>query len=241
MQNEQFVEQARDFYRRQGRQYAHVAHAFKQSVYTCPSHPAITDDWAVLTHALTLVSGEKCLDAGCGAGARDVFELWRRGFDAYGVDAMRENVHLARELHPEIADRVSVADLREPLPFASASFDFVTCNAVIQHIPQGDTLRVTLPELARVLRQGGILQLMFKNGEGVLSLYDADYGETREFLLYDEHLLAERLAQLRLDIVAPEREGEPGGFMYFTDPKGAHHCVFHARKGERVERNRSAG
>ncbi|MFC2008950.1 class I SAM-dependent methyltransferase [Chloroflexota bacterium] len=230
MQDEHLVEQSRDFYRRQGRQYAHVAHTFKQSVYSSPSHPIITDDWALLSYALTLVTGRTCLDAGCGAGGRDVFELWRRGFDAYGIDAMSENIALTRELHPEIADRVSVADLCEPLPFADASFDLVLCNAVIQHIPRGNTLEVTLPELVRVLRPGGILQLMFKNGEGVLSLHDADYGETRTFLLYDEHELASRLARLDVDTVESRDEHEPGGFMYFTDPKGARHCVFHARK-----------
>jgi len=235
MQDEHLVEQSQEFYRRQGRRYADVARTFRQSVYSSPSHPQITDDWALLSHALTLVRGKKCLDAGCGAGARDVFELWRRGFDVYGVDAILENVLLARELHPEIADRVSVADLREPLQFTDGSFDLVVCNAVIQHIPRNDVYAVTLPELTRVLRQGAVLQLMFKNGDGVLSLYDADYEETRTFLLYDEHVLAERLARLGMDIIGPGEAREPGGFIYFTDPKGARHCVFHARKRARAE------
>lgn len=230
MRDEHLVHQSKDFYRRQGRLYADVARTFRQSVYFSPSHPDITDDWAVLSHALTLIEGRSCLDAGCGAGGRDVSELCRRGFDAYGVDAIPENILLTQELHPEIADRVSVADLRSPLPFATGSFNLVLCNAVIQHIPKQDTFEVTLPELARVLAGGGILQLMFKNGEGVLSLYDADYAETRTFLLYDERDLAERLAQLGLDVVAPTRADGPGGFLYFTDPKGARHCVFHSRK-----------
>jgi SAM-dependent methyltransferase len=239
MQDERIIEQSQDFYRRQGRRYAHVAHTFKQSVYTSPSHPDITDDWALLSHALTLVTGRRCLDAGCGAGGRDVFELWRRGSNAYGIDALPENISLARELHPDIADRVSVADLRMPLPFEDDSFDLVLCNAVIQHIPREDTFAITLPELARVLRPEGILQLMFKNGDGVLSLLDADYGETRSFLLYDEHELASRLAYLGVDMVESRDEHEPGGFMYFTDPKGARHCVFHARKGRSAEKDAS--
>ena len=241
MQDEQLVRQSSDFYVRQGRQYAHVAHTFKQSVYTSPSHPTITDDWALLSHALSLLTGRTCLDAGCGAGGRDVFEMWRQGFDAYGVDAVQENILLTRELHPEISDRVSVADLREPLPFPDASFDLVLCNAVIQHIPRKDTFEVTLPELVRVLRPGGILQLMFKNGEGILSLRDADYGETRTFLLYGEHELAARLSRLGAEVVESEQEHEPGGFMYFTDPKGARHCVFHARKGRSAGQGESTG
>jgi SAM-dependent methyltransferase len=239
MKDEQIVEESNDFYRRQCRQYAQVARTFRQSVYTFPSHPSITDDWTLLSHALTLVTGKSCLDAGCGAGGRDVFELWRRGFDAYGIDAMPENISLAAEMHPEIADRVSVANLRSPLPFEDASFDLVLCNAVIQHIPREDIYEVTLSEFARILRPGAILQLMFKNGEGLLSLPDADYGETRTFLLYDERELAARLERLGVSVVDPRNEREPGGFMYFTDPKGARHCVFHARKTSTVEKNPS--
>ena len=235
MQDEEIVEQSRDFYRRQSHRYAEVARTFKQSVYTSPSHAAITDDWALLSHTLTLVTGRRCLDAGCGAGGRDVFELWRRGFDVYGVDAPPENISLTAEMHPEIAHRVSVSDLRMPLPFDDCSFDLVLCNAVIQHIPREEVYGVTLPEFARVLRPGAILQLMFKNGEGLLSLPDADYGETRSFLLYDENELASRLELLGLAVVSPRNDLEPGGLMYFTDPKGARHCVLHVRKTSPAE------
>ena len=49
------------------------------------------------------------LDAGCGAGARDVFFYRRKGYDIYGVDAIEENIKEARRIHPEIAQRVSAA------------------------------------------------------------------------------------------------------------------------------------
>jgi len=219
-----------EFYRHNARRYADVAHAYTQSVYVESSHPALTDDSVLLSRALALSPGGRCLDAGCGAGARDVFALWRTGCDVCGIDAVLENILVAQEMHPEIADRVSVADLRQTLPFEDASFDLVLCNAVIQHIPRDEVMHTTLPELARVLRPAGVLQLMFKHGTGVLSLFDADYGEDRSFLLYDEQEVLHALVSLGMDLVEKDDAGM-GGIMYFTDPKGAGHCVFHMRKG----------
>ena len=39
------------------------------------------------------------------------------GYDIHGIDSIEENIHQARRLHPEIAQRVSVTDLREPLNY----------------------------------------------------------------------------------------------------------------------------
>ncbi|MBE9505284.1 MAG: class I SAM-dependent methyltransferase [Chloroflexi bacterium] len=218
------------FYHHHARRYSEVSHAFRQSVYTDASHPGLNNDWDLLERAKSLAPGKRCLDAGCGAGARDVHALWQAGYDVYGIDAVPENIEVAREMHAEIADRVAVADLRQPLPFDDLSFDLVLCNAVIQHIAHEDVMAVTLPELVRVLRPAGILQLMFKNGDGVLSLYDADYAAQRSFLLYDEDALLVALAGHGMKLVSPDPEGGLGGVMYFTDPKGARHCVFHMRK-----------
>ena len=218
------------FYRHHARRYSEVSHAFLQSVYTDASHSGLNNDWDLLERAKSLAPGKRCLDAGCGAGARDVHALWQAGYDVYGVDAVPENIEVAREMHAAIAARVAVADLRQPLPFEDLSFDFVLCNAVIQHIAHEDVMAVTLPELVRVLRPAGILQLMFKNGDGVLSLYDADYAAPRSFLLYDEHAVLTALAGHDMELVAPDTDGGLGGLMYFTDPKGARHCAFHVRK-----------
>jgi len=81
-----------------------------------------------------------------------------------------------------------------------------------------------------VLRPCGVLQLMFKQGRGVLTLFDADYGEERSFLLHDEHEILDALTALKMELVQPDADSGLGGVMYFTDPKGAGHCVFHMRK-----------
>ena len=218
------------FYRRHAQRYAEVSHNFIQSVYTDMSHPLLGGDRDLMDRILELVpQGSRGLDAGCGAGARDVYFYWQNGYDVYGVDAVEENILEARRLHPEIADRVEVADLRQALSYPDGSFDFVLCNAVIQHIEPDVTVRTTVPELARVLKAGGVLQLMFKYGDGVATVYDRDYGADRTFQLYTVDEVLAVLAEQGLKVI-PEESGKLGGIMYFKDPKPMDHCVFFARK-----------
>ncbi|MFW6056482.1 MAG: class I SAM-dependent methyltransferase [Chloroflexota bacterium] len=217
-----------DFYRLHSARYADVAHAFGQSVYLTSSHDWLKHDWDLLRRAEALAPGLRALDAGCGAGARDVYKLWCDGYEVFGIDAVEENITVARRMHPEIADRLSVADLRQPLPYPAEEFDLVLCNAVIQHIPREDTFAITLPELVRVLRRGGVLQLMFKRGKGILTLQDRDYGVERSFLLYEEDAILSSLDALGLEPVdTPEA---PGTVLYFTDTKLAPHCAVHGRR-----------
>ena len=219
-----------NFYRHHAQRYAEVSHNFIQSVYTDMSHPALKGDSDLLDRLQELApSGSRGLDAGCGAGARDVFTLWQRGFDIQGVDAVEENIQEARRLHPEIAERVSIADLRLPLGYPDGSFDFLMCNAVIQHIAPDIAMGITLPEFARVLKPGGVIQLMFKNGSGAATIYDRDYGTDRTFQLYDPCEVVALLAQHGLSVI--QEDGDKlGGVMFFTDPKPMEHCVFFARK-----------
>ena len=109
------------------------------------------------------------------------------------------------------------------------SFDFVLCNAVIQHIEPAIALGTTLPEFARIVRPGGVLQLMFKYGSGVATVYDRDYGAERTFQLYDVDEVLGILHGRDLRVI-PAEGGELGGVMYFKDPKPMDHCVFFARK-----------
>lgn len=104
------------------------------------------------------------------------------------------------------------------------------CNAVIQHMETEVVENITLPELARVIKPGGILQLMFKHGAGLLTIFDKDYGVERTFQLYDEHEVLSVLEQHGMVLIETESPDELGGIMYFTDPKQAEHCVFFARK-----------
>ena len=214
------------FYQSYATRYAEVAHQFLQSIYIKSSHPALKSDADLFERLRSMVPHGRGLDAGCGAGARDVYDFWKKGYDIQGVDAVAENIREAKALHPEIADRVAVADLRQPIDFPDASFDFVMCNAVIQHIAPPVVFEVTLREFARVLKSGGVLQLMFKNGRGVKTVYDRDYGVERSFRLYNEHEVLRTLQSYGLELVEAEGPETLGGIMYFTDPKPMDHCVF---------------
>lgn len=218
------------FYTRNAQRYSEVSHSYLQSMYVKSSHPGLKGDLDLMSRMQDLVpAGSRGLDAGCGAGARDVFMYWHRGYDIYGVDVVEENVEEARRLHPEIADRVSEVDLRASLPYPDGSFDFVLCNAVIQHITPEIALEVTLPEFARLLDRGGVLQLMFKVGSGIATVHDKDYGVDRAFQLYSEDEVIAVLEGLGLS-VSPLDGDKLGGVMYFTDPKRSDHCVLFARR-----------
>jgi SAM-dependent methyltransferase len=219
-----------EFYVHYASRYAEVSHQLLQSIYIESSHPKLTSDLDLIDHLKTLVPGKRGLDAGCGAGARDVYNLWSEGYDIFGVDVVKENIDTAIRLHPEVKDRLWVIDLKQELPFPDHYFDFVLCNAVIQHIEPEIVRQIVLPELCRLLKKGGVLQLMFKNGSGVLTVFDKDYGTERSFQLYDEDETLRLLTNLGMELIESESDDQLGGLMFFTDPKQTRHCVFHVRK-----------
>jgi SAM-dependent methyltransferase len=97
----------------------------------------------------------KILDIGCGSG-RDMAELTRQGYSAYGIDATPELVQLAQELHPELTDRVSQAFLPDfEVPFGG-NFDGVLCSAVLMHIDESELPSAAL-SIKRCLKVDGCL------------------------------------------------------------------------------------
>ena len=224
------VDYSATFYRRHAQRYSEVTDAFLQSRYTDSTHPGLHSDHDIMDRVEELVApGSKGLDAGCGPGARDVYHHWSRGYDIVGIDAVEESVEVTKKLHPEIADRVSVADLREPLPYADRFFDFVLSNAVIQHIDTETAFDVTIPEMVRVLRIGGVLQFMFKVGIGLGTVFDKDYGDDRSFQLFDPDEIVERLVGLDMEVV-PADGDKLGGVILFTDSKPMRHCLIYLRR-----------
>jgi len=225
------VQNASDaFYSKNAKRYSEVVHEYIQSVYSHISHPGLTGDPAVRERMKELIPPQSSgIDAGCGAGARDVFLYWQDGYDIWGFDAVPENIQIAKDIHPEIADKLWVGDLSKPIKYPDGQFDFVTCNAVIQHIPSELVKSTTIPELTRVLKHGGILQLMFKVGEGIKEVYDKDYDADRSFQLYSATDIVQLLSELSMTIIE-ENNGKLGGVMYFTDTKPVEHCLIYAQK-----------
>ena len=219
-----------EFYRDHANRYSQVAHEFLQSVYIKSSHPRLKHDWDAWEQLKKLAPGKRGLDAGCGAGARDVYHAWSEGYDVTGIDAIEQNIQVAKDQHPEIAGRVLVADLGETLQFEDESFDFVVCNAVIQHIDPDLVREVVLPEFARVLRPQGVLQLMFKHGRGILTMLDPAYGIERNFQLYEEDDILGILGKQSLALIMPKSPDDLAGLLYLTDGKAVDHCLLFARK-----------
>ncbi len=89
----------------------------------------------------------KVLDAGCGAGAT-VGLLIEEGFDAVGLDKSYDLLSKAKQKGPAVH-----GDLRD-MPFEDGSFDGAICECVLS---QQKKLSPALSELARVLKNGGIL------------------------------------------------------------------------------------
>lgn len=223
-----------EFYHRNAKRYAYVTSNRLQSVAINSSHPQLTGDWDLVERLLDLAPGPRGLDAGCGAGARDVRWLLARGYDMTGIDAVDEAVRVTREMYPELIERVLTTDLRQPLPFEDGVFDFILCVSVLQHIESRALHQVTLPDLARVLRPGGVMLLAFKKGRGSVSVFDPHYEDERHFLLHDEYEVLRTINACGMELVYSSSSRKLGGLMYCSDVKGLRYCAFFVRKASSI-------
>lgn len=219
-----------DRYRSRADRYAEIAANPDWYSYTNPSHPALTDEMAVFTRLLELVPGPRALDLGCGASAHDMFNLTNSGYDVEGLDAIEENIAVAKRNHPELAAKLIVHDLREALPFADAFFDFAYCDSVIQHLAPSDVNEMMLPEAVRILKPGGVLQLVFKCGNGVVTVHDPTYDEDRNFQLYDPDQILHRLQEVGMTLVEGDDTAVLGGVLRCADFRQISYCVMWTRK-----------
>ncbi len=105
--------------------------------------------------SVAFATGSRVLDIGLGTG-RDLAELCQRGFDAYGVEPVKELVARAVAYHPELSDRIVTGALPAiGTPFGGA-FDGIMCSAVLMHVPESD-LFDTAYALRQLLRPHGRL------------------------------------------------------------------------------------
>lgn len=100
----------------------------------------------------------RLLDLGCDDGAWTMRLAERMGTrDVHGIEIVESRAAQARARGVE----VTVANLNEPLPFPSGSFDLVHANQVIEHVSDVD---VFTSEIVRVLRPGGAVVISTENG-----------------------------------------------------------------------------
>jgi SAM-dependent methyltransferase len=123
------------------------------------------------------VEGRDVLELGCGA-AHWSAALAERGARVVGVDPSAAQIRHAMTAHGERASLTLVEGGAESLPFAAESFDIVFSD--YGGMSWGDP-ELTVPEVARVLRPGGLLAFCTTSPLFFLFL-DPGSGELRDTL-----------------------------------------------------------
>lgn len=117
--------------------------------------------------------GMKILDAGCGGG-RNIVWLMRNGFDVAAIDVDERAVEAVRAMAGRLAPELLSTNFQtaplDAIPFASASFDWVVCNAVMHFAADRSQFDRWLAEMWRVLKPGGVFFARLASSIGIEKL-----------------------------------------------------------------------
>ena len=111
-------------------------------------------------------NGERLLDIGCNWGRWSIAAA-QKGFKPIGLDPSLDAVLAARRVSKQIGVETDfvVGDARF-LPFETDSFDVVFSHSVLSHFNKKN-VRMTLDEVVRVLKKGGITLIQMANKYGI--------------------------------------------------------------------------
>ena len=104
---------------------------------------------------------KRVLDLGCGTGRHLIFFL-KKGFEVYGMDASPKGISIARQWLSEenLKAELILHRMEEKFPYKDNFFDTIISIQVIHHNLIKDIL-ITVSEVERVLRKGGIVFITF--------------------------------------------------------------------------------
>ena len=111
-------------------------------------------------HWFSLMSGQNCLDVGCGEGRHALAAYLRPNINVIGLDLSATDLSTAKSRISDMKEfdpKGSITFIRgnaTNIPFPDASFDRVICSEVLEHIPNYISV---IEELNRVLKPGGNL------------------------------------------------------------------------------------
>jgi ubiquinone/menaquinone biosynthesis C-methylase UbiE len=129
-----------------------VAPGTREAIEQLLAAQRVAEPWMAEAFGYSTRDGSDVLDVGCGQGI-DLVEYLKGGARATGIDLTPRHVELARAHIEAMGLQATVMHGdAERLPFADASFDFVSSNGVLHHTPDMPT---ALREICRVLRPGG--------------------------------------------------------------------------------------
>ncbi len=143
--------------------------------------------WIMINEMFYKKEDVKLLDCAFGNG-RDLLYAKNIGFDVYGCELNKDLYNRVMKQKLFMPDRIFNADIRD-LPFASNMFNVVRHNASFLHMPligKGYTIDKTIEESYRVLKDGGLLYVLTKRGEGYCSIDSGEGLGERPFQLFYE-------------------------------------------------------
>jgi SAM-dependent methyltransferase len=119
--------------------------------YDVTPNPVVAMDSRHTIKLLAPAQNELILDAGCGTG-RNLKQLREAGSKPIGIDFSEGMLRVARREHSDVP--LALADIEQPLPFVTATFDAVLCALIGEHL---SNLSAVFREFYRLLKQHGRL------------------------------------------------------------------------------------
>ena len=157
------------------------------------------------------------LDVGAGNGRDLQYAQNELGLHAIGLDNSDTFIDMVKELEAKkiiMPGSIMQADMRDLSVYDDRTFDIVRHNATLLHLPvisKGYMADKAVAESYRVLKNGGIIFVFVKEGQGI-SIVDTREGlGSRFFQFYDEVLLNSMLKRNGFTILQVTKEIEIRG------------------------------